>query len=165
MVKNTGLRRKTPLKRSPMRRRPGSTKHARRERDLEYMGAVAKMPCLIALEACNALIVDDTGGCPADVVRRMPVAAWSDSCLGPVQVDHAGERIGRRAPDDTSIPLCMEHHRQRTENSGYFAKMSKADRWAWRCVMIRIARSIAEARGIHRQWSPLLRAPPLPRAP
>lgn len=47
--------------------------------------------------------------------------AWSEA-------DHAGERAGwRRADDDTCIPLCARHHRDRTERRGFFAGRP----WAW----------------------------------
>lgn len=44
------------------------------------------------------------------------------------EADHAGVRAGwRRAPDETSIPLCTDHHRDRTTRRRFFAGRS----WEW----------------------------------
>ena len=49
------------------------------------------------------------------------VAAHLSECSGPIEADHAGRRpLGRKADDDTCIPLCQLHHRQRTDFSGVF---------------------------------------------
>lgn len=45
-----------------------------------------------------------------------------DRCSGHVEAHHAGERgLGRKAPDDTVIPLCQHHHRCITDRSGCFS--------------------------------------------
>lgn len=82
------------------------TKHSRRPRDGEYMAWVKTLPC---------------------------AAREFGPCQGLIEADHAGDRAAfRRAPDDTCIPLCGEHHRQRTEYRGPWGRMSRDERRAWR---------------------------------
>lgn len=58
-------------------------------------------------------------------------------CQGRVEADHAGPRpLGRKASDDTTIPLCTGHHRQRTDARGYFAGFSAAAMREWCAVAI-----------------------------
>jgi hypothetical protein len=84
------------------------TAHSERERDLAFMAFVKTLPCCL-------LHTPEAGPC-SDRGR-----AWSEA-------DHAGERPGfRRADDDTCIPMCNRHHRDRTERRGFFARRP----WAW----------------------------------
>jgi hypothetical protein len=47
-------------------------------------------------------------------------------CGGVVEADHAGRRgLGQKCSDDQTIPLCTEHHRQRTDFSGAFKSWTK----------------------------------------
>lgn len=69
---------RTPLKRSPMRRKVKSTSYARRERGVEYMGWVRTQPCAIYA---------------VGVPRADRVLLLALPCSGPVQADHAGVRI------------------------------------------------------------------------
>jgi hypothetical protein len=104
------LRRRTPLRRVSMRRGQSSTAYARRDRDFDYMGLVKQLPCL--LEG-----VDGAGYCD-----------------GAVEADHAGldRGLSQKADDTTCIPLCRQHHRDRTESTGLFAALTKDERRAWR---------------------------------
>lgn len=99
MKRGAPLKRSTPLRRKTRLRARGNTSYARRPRDFVYMGKVARLPC---------------------VVRKWP-GAFVTTCAGRVQVDHAGDRpFHRRAPDDTSIPICTKHHGERTDYRGTF---------------------------------------------
>lgn len=94
------LKRRTPLKRSRMRRNTRRSSYSRRERDREYMKWVKCQPCAIAEEP-------------------------EHRCDGPVEADHAGEigtrALGRKAPDDTCIPLCTKAHMERQRWRGFFS--------------------------------------------
>lgn len=73
-----------------------------RQRDTAYMLWVKTLPCLMA-------------------------GVWG-TCQGTVEADHAGLRgMGRKAPDNTTIPLCHYHH-----HSGRFPRgWDKPLRRAW----------------------------------
>jgi hypothetical protein len=89
------------------------TKHSERPRDFDRMAWCKLQPCLLR-------DVDGAGECEGWVI-------------GVVDADHAGARAGfHRADDDTVIPLCSRHHRDRTESRGYFATLSKPERVEWR---------------------------------
>jgi hypothetical protein len=89
------------------------TKHSERPRDFDRMSWCKLQRCLLH-------DVDGAGACEG----------WVQ---GVVDADHAGERAGfHRAPDDTVIPLCARHHRDRTCSSGYFAMLTRAERLEWR---------------------------------
>jgi hypothetical protein len=115
------LQRRTPLRRGPFRRKAKSTAYARRERDVDYMLAVKGLPC-----ALNS--VEGAG-----------------LCSGKVEADHAGERgLGVKAADQTCIPMCTKHHRDRTDVRGFFAPLSKDDRRHWcRLAIARTQHAIA----------------------
>jgi hypothetical protein len=91
------------MRRTPMRRRPKSTSYARRERDFGFMGWIKTQRC--------------------DVADRTEEPGWSP-CEGVTEADHAGDigvrGLGMKAADDTCVPLCTKHHRERTEYKGFF---------------------------------------------
>lgn len=121
-MKRTPLARKTPLRRTQMRRRPRSTKYSRRERDMDYMGFIKKHPC--CLRHYGASIECATG-------------ILATSCSGPVEADHMGRRgVGQKASDMTCAPLCRKHHRERTGMSGSFRGCSREAMRAWCDAMI-----------------------------
>lgn len=106
------MMRRTPLKRKTRLRARGKMSHARRPRDFDYMGRVARLPCVVAV-----LVADLLG----------------QDCDGHVEVDHA---FGRRRKDaDTqTIPLCRKHHREKTGivgGGGFMAGWSLALRRGW----------------------------------
>ena len=73
-------------------------KPAGRKHDPQYLSLVHQLPCDAARYVTNA-----------------------GPCSGGIEADHAGERpVGRKADDDTCIPLCSFHHRCRTDFSGPF---------------------------------------------
>jgi len=69
--------------------------YAQRERDTDRMVWIKSQPCCAPLIAARATLPVDFGPCD-----------------GVVEADHAGARgLGRKAGDDTCIPLCVRHHR------------------------------------------------------
>lgn len=84
------------------------SRYRNRARDFAYMGAVKLLPCLLR------------------------GVAGAGDCDGPVEADHAGERaFARKAPDDTCIPLCRRHHRDRTDMRGIFKTFDRVAMRAW----------------------------------
>ncbi len=81
-------------------------------------------------------------------VRRLPCCLHRGragrTCRGRVHAPHAGARPGpgRRAPDDTAVPLCMQHHAEWHNASGAFAGMDKAARRAWADRAIALTRDL-----------------------
>lgn len=60
-----------------------------------------------------------------------------ETCTGVVEAHHAGRRgMGRRAHDDTAIPLCTGHHRAFHDNAGPFKGRKKAELRAWAAAAI-----------------------------
>lgn len=119
-MKRTPLRRKTPMRtrinaaRKGARTRRKST-YKRRDRDIAFMLWVKTMSC-VARE-----LGLDTG----------------HPCGGVIEADHAGTRgLGMKCDDRETIPICTEHHRQRTDFSGAF-KTWHRDRmrsWLLACI-------------------------------
>ncbi len=105
------------------------TAHGERERDFAFMGWVKTQPCRLRE------LQDAAGACSG--------SGWSEA-------DHAGARAGfRRADDDTCIPLCNRHHRDRTTRRGYFAGRD----WDWMRGWCDAA--IAETRAAYASWEAL----------
>jgi len=114
-MKRSPLTRKTPLQRSPMKRRKGSTKYSRRERDLEFMNFVrSELLC--------------------SVLEEWPCVDYEPTpCEGPIEADHMGPRgLSHKADDRTCAALCTKHHRERTDHTGSFKFCTKAEVRAWR---------------------------------
>lgn len=116
--------RRTPLRRKTRLRARGKTKHARRPRDMEYMGKVA------ALRTC--------------VVREL--AGHHVGCEGRLEVDHATGRYGEDS-DRNTIPLCRKHHAEKTGQvggGGFMAGKSLAWRRGWLAMAIAWTRAAVE---------------------
>lgn len=65
----------------------------------------------------------------ARFVRGLPCCVCSRR---PVEAHHAGERgLGKRAHDETCIPLCREHHAAWHDAGPPFRGMTKEQRRAW----------------------------------
>jgi len=114
-----------PIRRSKAVRRKRSTpRRSGRVRDEAYLRFVRSLPCLFGWSEF----------------------AWTGegkNCRGVTEADHAGPRpVGRKADDDSAIPLCTEHHRQRTDYRGVFAEHTAAT-MRWWCDEA-IARTRAE---------------------
>lgn len=117
-MKRTPLKRKTPLRRaaqkadklklgrnSPMRGRKESVRRSDRKREPEYRRWIKLQPCC---------------------------ASGLSQCYGEVEADHAGRRpYGRKADDNTCIPLCQRHHEQRASFHGPFKTWNQAMMRLW----------------------------------
>jgi hypothetical protein len=105
------------MRRSALRRRRSTPRRSSRVRDVDFMRWVKTLGCM-AYELGR-----ETG----------------HRCGGVVEADHGGRRgLGQKADDTTCIPLCTEHHRQRTDFSGAFKSWSKARMRGWlgACVLL-----------------------------
>ncbi len=122
---------RTPLRRSPMRRGTRRSRYARRQRDFAFMGWVKTQPCSV------------TEDWPAFPVEPTP-------CGGEIEADHMGMRgLSRKAADDTCAALCTQHHRERTDHSGAFKTLTREQARAWReRQILRTQVQYAESRGL-----------------
>ena len=108
--------------------RPGKrkSKHARRERHIDYMIWVKTLPCLAR----------DAGGCTPD----------ED---GHVEAAHVGDAVGRYGREDLdTVPLCSMHHRINGFDtySGPFKGWSRLERFAWATKAITETRAAYKGR-------------------
>ena len=105
-MKRTPLKRTHELARTRMKPGKRKGKYARRERDWDYMGWVKTLPCLLARTECS----------------------------GTIEADHTGmdSPMGQKAPDDTCVPLCSRHHRDRHDGLGFFRGQTREVRREWR---------------------------------
>lgn len=125
MKRNTPLRRSTPIRRTPMRRHRGSTKYSRRPRDLEFMGWARRQPCIVRELA------------PGSFMRASVTQTATTPCTGHVEADHMGARgLSQKADDNTCVPMCRQHHRERTDHTGTFRPLTRDELRAWRAVAI-----------------------------
>lgn len=97
-----------------IRRKPAGerSRYADRDRDTDRMLWVKTRPCSVVAHP----------------------RAWmrETMCGGPIEADHAGRRgLGQKAGDDTCIPLCSQHHRERTDHHGAFFLGTKAQLREW----------------------------------
>lgn len=101
-----------------IRRGKDRSRYARRPRNMAFIGFVWTLPCTVRVEAPD----------PA----RAPSACW-----GRIEADHMGERaLGRKAEDDTCVPICEQHHRERTDHSGSFRHLTRDQLRPWRARAI-----------------------------
>jgi hypothetical protein len=119
-MKRTPLRRRTRL--APTRSWPRRTERSAyrgRERDVDYMLWVKRLPCLMR-------------------------GIWG-TCSGPVEADHAGLRgVGRKSHDSTCIPLCRYHHGA----SRFPRAWLQAQRRAWLHAAVVYTQACARSAGI-----------------
>lgn len=109
---------RSPLRRTPMRRRHRSTSYSRRPRDIDFMLFVKTLLCSVEEEW-------------PDVDQR-PTA-----CGGVVEADHMGSRgLGQKADDRTCAPICTQHHRERSDHTGTFKHITKEQEREWRARAI-----------------------------
>jgi len=102
-----------------MRRGAKRTKYARRERDTPYMMAVKALPC--------AAVSFDM---PWPIDNHTP-------CSHVVEADHMGDRgRGKKAADDTCVPMCSRHHAERGDHTGRFRHATKDQLRTWRATVI-----------------------------
>lgn len=129
-MKRTPLIRRTPMKRgtSTLLRRSSKpraqrkrTTYATRERNFDHMLWVKTLAC---------------------VARDMPTP-----CGGVIEADHAGERgMSQKCPDEETIPICTNHHRERTDFSGSFKAWDKAQMREWLLACLKHTQELAIAR-------------------
>lgn len=117
------LKRSTPMaRRTRLNPRSKTNSYRRRERDLEFMRWVRHQPCILRVI------------CP---FLSMPVGFATTPCSGPVEADHMGERgIGQKADDRTCVPMCRNHHRERTDHMRTFRPLTRDELRAWRAAAI-----------------------------
>jgi hypothetical protein len=119
------MARGAPMKRTRMRRRKGSTKYSRRERDFDRIGWVRTFPCVLA-------------GGEVSVGSDLWRGPSPDPCRMHTEAHHAGEHgRGHKAPDDTVIPLCKHHHDSLTDRRIVFSGWPKYDLKLWEIEVIR----------------------------
>lgn len=89
-------------------------------------------------------------------VKRLPCMAPGapDGCRGGVEADHTGSRgIGRKADDDTCIPLCAGHHADRGAFRGPFRGADRAWMRLWIDQAVRRVRAELAKRGELPPWA------------
>lgn len=119
-MKRCSLKRSTPLRRQFWMKQFADTKYRRRPRDRAYMAWIRRQPCCAR----------ETATTP---------------CQGRVEADHAGRRgIGQKADDRTCIPLCRNHHRERTDFSGTFRYHDHESMRAWLAIMVEYHQTMYE---------------------
>ena len=75
-------------------------------RDPAYLASVRQLPCLLGVPGVH--------------------------CYGRTHAHHAGRgSMGKKAPDDTAVPLCLKHHQDWHGASGYFKEMGQEARREW----------------------------------
>lgn len=114
-MKRTALKRRTPLK----RKRSKPTKRAPRRvgrEDLAYHEKVRALPCVLLHKLGWA-------------VNGQP----KYGCEGPTEVHHAGPKpgVGMKCATDLVHPFCRRHHREWTDHTGWFRRMTAEERRAF----------------------------------
>ena len=104
------------------------------ERNFDYMGWVKTQACCLSPDGLTAAGLGDRPGRP-DWSNAIAAAG---PCSGQVEADHAGldRGLSQKAPDDTCIPLCSGHHRDRTEERGFFGGLDRDAKRSWRLAAI-----------------------------
>lgn len=98
------------------------SRYSDRPRDTAFMLWVKTRPCIVGEIAL---------GWPVPDGKRT-------RCAGPIEADHMGARsVGRKADDRTCVPMCMQHHRERTDHSGVFRYANQAQLRDWRAAAMR----------------------------
>jgi hypothetical protein len=110
---------KQPMKRKTPLRAWGQTSYRRRERDFEYMKRVHRLSCAVRKWPWSVISEGD-----APMLRTL--------CGGRIEADHAGVRAkGRKAADNTCIPMCRNHHGERTDYRGAFKNWKGPQMRTW----------------------------------
>lgn len=129
--------RSAPLRRSPMKRQRGTTSYSRRERNFDFMGWIKQQPCIV-IDLAPVLFIRRT--LPLlEAARYIALVSCRSAtiCAGVVEADHMGARgLGQKADDYTCVPMCQQHHRERTDHSGAFRPLNRDEVRAWRAVAI-----------------------------
>lgn len=137
-MRRTPLKRGTkPLKRharlSPRRKTP---RRSGRVRDTAYMIWVRSLPCC----ALHRRIAFGSGA--------GGLATYLCLSGDPIEAHHAGKRAaGRKADDDTCIPLCRAHHRSWHAGGLPWLDWHRVDRREWADARIAETQSAYRAKG------------------
>ena len=99
------------------------SEYADRDRDFDRMGWIKQQRC------CAATIGREVG-----------------PCEGVIEADHAGgyadgRATSRKSTDDTTIPLCVRHHRNPGLGSILYGQLEAGELRAWRDRMIEYFRA------------------------
>ncbi len=141
-MKRTMLKRRTPMhaNHAGSRKHPSPTKYKSRERDTEYMLFVKTMPCMVyQLDAIQCMSVAKQDGGPSLVTK----------CSGDVEADHKSSgALSHKSKDNTVIPLCQLHHRERTDHTGSFKHYKQADMRAFVVAAIQMTQNLARRYGM-----------------
>lgn len=123
-------------KRKKQRKKPAKTKYAKRERaPHEWWIFVKSQRCVVVAMELRTLF-------PGALVFVTP-------CEGVIEADHAGRRgISQKAADNTSIPICTGHHRERGDFAGTFRNFSQANMRVFLLRAIDHTHDLALAAGI-----------------
>ena len=118
IARRAPMRRGKPLRRTKrLTSKRSTSSYARRERNRPFMDFVRAQPCSVLVDA-------------PDPQRITP-------CGGRIEADHLGERgLSHLADDETTAPMCTDHHDQRTNHFGAFRNLNKTQVRAWRARAI-----------------------------
>jgi len=110
-MKRTPLKRTSTLRRKAWLRPRKKSAYATRPRDLDYMAWIRSQPCA--------------------------AGEFAAPCSGRIEADHVGRRpTGRKAADDTCVPMCQHHHRQRDNFHGPFKHWDQQKMREWLASLV-----------------------------
>lgn len=133
IARSAPLLRRAPLRRSRFMRSARKSKYRRRERDFPRMLWTKKQPCMVRELPPH----DFAATAMSKLLFARDIVLTATPCCGPVEADHMGERgIGQKASDDTVVPMCQRHHRERHDHTGCFRPLNKQELRAWRAGAI-----------------------------
>ncbi len=94
-------------RRKRLKPKRATQRRSSRVRDREHLLWVKSLPCMVGMD-----------------IGRI--------CEGWSEADHAGKRgMGQKCSDYETIPLCVTHHRERTDGTGHFKGWNKARMRSW----------------------------------
>lgn len=149
-MRRTPLRRKTPMARSPMRRR---------SRPVRVPASDITIAEAIRISLATPVPHEPSrhsGSAYRQRERHVPYMLWCKrmpclmrgvwgTCSGPVEADHAGPRpLGQKAHDSTVIPLCHQHHMAERFPRSWL----QAQRRAWLHAAIVYTQALARSLGV-----------------
>lgn len=111
-----------------MRSKKGNTKYSQRERNFEFMGWVKQQPCVVTVIGPLQYSIENSYG----IKQRVETP-----CFGLVEADHQGARgLSHKADDTTCVPMCRDHHNERTDHRGSFRPLTRDEARLWRAAAI-----------------------------
>ncbi len=124
-------------------------KYRNRERAWPYMGFVKSLACCASVNVLAEMTLAAERRGESTPLWWAGAVAWHTPCAGDIEADHAGRRgIGQKASDATCIPLCRQHHRERTDHTGAWRGMNQAQARAFLIDAIAYTQSVARRRGV-----------------